>query len=102
MNSCQLDPDAMMLWCDDSNVTEIPHPETIHGYSPTGYAEAIFMNNSCLQRINTGRNKYKTCSSNIFEAFISKTKVGIIDILYACVQERAVDKSELFVVWCPV
>jgi len=75
-----------MLWCDHSSVTEIPHPETIHGYSPAGYAEAIFMNDSCLQRISTGKSKKKQ---------ISKIKVGVV-------RKIIFDKSEHFVVWCPV
>jgi len=64
INSCQFYADTMELWCDDSNLTEIPHPETVEGrFAPVIYTRTIFMNHSCIKTIDTGKGNISARNS---------------------------------------
>jgi len=54
MYSCDLQYDNMALWCDLTNFTTIPNPNNVQAYAPCALANALYMNNSCLEEIEAG------------------------------------------------
>ncbi|CAK8672988.1 unnamed protein product [Clavelina lepadiformis] len=49
---CALDYRDMTLWCDLTNLTQLPRPEEIKAQAPPSKSASLFMNDSCVDLIN--------------------------------------------------
>ncbi|CAK8672993.1 unnamed protein product [Clavelina lepadiformis] len=52
--SCALDYRDMTLWCDLTNLTQLPRPNKIKAVAPPSKSSYLFMNDSCVASLDPG------------------------------------------------
>ncbi|XP_076822202.1 uncharacterized protein LOC143468726 [Clavelina lepadiformis] len=90
---CNQDPRNKYLWCDLTNLRQLPPPEEIQSLTAPGEVPVIFMNNSCVVTLNPGtlsiypKLEVLSFSDNLIERVASGTlsslhKLRIFDLSY--------------------